>query len=101
MLASKEIQLEDMVFQVEGNIVSVMGKEKVMLNVEKGKYFNLGEIGGEIWDLIKENNKVYDILQVLMEKYEVSREECVDHVLSFLNQLFSEGLIKTVKESSN
>ncbi len=99
MLANKEIQLEDIVFQVEGNIVSVMGKEKVMLNVEKGKYFNLGEIGGEIWDLIEEHNNVYDITQSLMEKYEVSREECVNHVLFYLNQLSSEGLIKTIKES--
>lgn len=99
MLTSKGIQVEDMVFQVEGNIVSVMGKEKVMLNVEKGKYFNLGEIGGNIWDLIKEHHKVYDITQLLMEKYEVSREECLNHVLSFLNQLSSEGLIKIVKET--
>ena len=39
--------------QVKGNIVSDMGGEKVMLSVNKGKYYNLGEIGGDIWELIR------------------------------------------------
>ena len=30
-----------------------MGGEKVMLSVKNGKYYNLGEIGGEIWELIR------------------------------------------------
>jgi len=33
---------------VEGNIVSNMDGEKVMLSIKNGKYYNLGEIGGFI-----------------------------------------------------
>ena len=35
---------------MKGNIVSDMGGEKVMLSIENGKYYNLGEMGGEIWE---------------------------------------------------
>ena len=28
-----------------------MDGEKVMLSINNGKYYNLGEIGGDIWEL--------------------------------------------------
>ena len=30
-----------------------MDGEKVMLSIEKGKYYNLGLLGGVIWELIE------------------------------------------------
>ena len=40
--------------QQPGNIVSDMDGEKVMLSIQSGKYYNLGTLGGEIWELMKE-----------------------------------------------
>ena len=51
-----EISLESVVSQVDGQIVSDMGGEKVMLSIHNGKYYNLGGLGGRIWEqLIKTN----------------------------------------------
>ena len=52
MMYTERISLKCQIVQSEENIVSDMDGEKVMLNVRKGKYYNLGETG-EIWDLIK------------------------------------------------
>ncbi|MEH7510936.1 lasso peptide biosynthesis PqqD family chaperone, partial [Priestia megaterium] len=52
MIKSEQILPKHVVTQSEGNIVSDMGNEKVMLNIENGKYYNLGEIGGDIWESI-------------------------------------------------
>ena len=49
MLKDKKISLNSRIVQSKGNMVSDMDGEKVMLNIEKGKYYNLGELGGTIW----------------------------------------------------
>jgi hypothetical protein len=93
MIKNKNISLNHLVTQVKGNIVSDMGGEKVMLSVNKGKYYNLGEIGGDIWDLIEEEIVINQLVETLMSKYDVEQTECEEHVISFLELLLDEGLI--------
>ena len=51
MMEVKQISLQDLVVQIPGNIVSDMGGEKVMMSINNGKYYNLGEIGGRYLDI--------------------------------------------------
>ncbi|MDQ0270917.1 lasso peptide biosynthesis PqqD family chaperone [Cytobacillus purgationiresistens] len=94
MSTKKMVSLKDKVQQVKGNLVSDMGGEKVMLSIENGKYYNLGEIGGDIWELISEPIEIDQIVSKLMDHYEVTREECETEVTSFLAQLKKENLIQ-------
>lgn len=87
------ITLEDTVSQVEGNICSDMAGEKVMLSVKNGKYYNLGETGGMIWDLIETPIKVREVVGKLKEIYDVNEPECENQVKTFLDKLIGEGLI--------
>src|SRR5689334_19196889 len=91
------ILIDKSVKQVKGNIVSDMGGEKVMLSVENGKYYNLGEIGGIIWDLIEERILVNQLVDDLTAIYEVNRVDCEEHVVSFLENLLAEGLIEIIE----
>ena len=93
MIKNKNITLNQSVSQVEGNIVSDMGGEKVMLNVENGKYYNLGEIGGDIWNLLSEPVQVSQVVSKLISIYDVGQTQCEGQVLSFLEVLYDEGLI--------
>ncbi|MDI4644150.1 lasso peptide biosynthesis PqqD family chaperone [Cohnella hashimotonis] len=79
--------------QTPGNIVSDMDGEKVMLNVQLGKYFNLGEIGGRVWELIGNVTTVEALVDQLTAEYAVERETCEAHVRSFLAQLSEQQLI--------
>ncbi|MGV3466510.1 MAG: lasso peptide biosynthesis PqqD family chaperone [Heyndrickxia sp.] len=79
--------------QKEGIVVSDMNGEKVMLHIQKGKYFNLGEIGGKIWGYLKNPTTVSVIVSKLMEEYDVSEETCEQQVISFLELLKKEDLI--------
>lgn len=94
MITNQGISLSDRVIQGQGNIVSDMGGEKVMLSINNGKYYNLGEIGGDIWDLIKEPIEVNKIVTILKSRYQVEQRDCEDQVISFINHLFVEGLIE-------
>lgn len=94
MITNQGISLNDMVAQGKGNIVSDMGGEKVMLSINNGKYYNLGEIGGDIWDLIRKPIAVNKIVTILRSRYQVEQRDCEDQVISFINHLFVEGLIE-------
>ncbi|MED4043737.1 lasso peptide biosynthesis PqqD family chaperone [Priestia aryabhattai] len=84
--------------QNEGNIVSDMDGEKVMMSVSTGKYYNLGVLGGEIWETIHSATSVKDIVNRLMSMYEVELNVCESEVLSFLQVLYKEGLIQVQDE---
>ena len=79
--------------QKEGNVVSDMDGEKVMLSVHNGKYYNLGEIGGVIWGLMDAPKSIKELVDRLTAEYDVSPEECEGQVQSFLNMLKKEELI--------
>ncbi|WP_036711163.1 lasso peptide biosynthesis PqqD family chaperone [Paenibacillus pinihumi] len=87
------IQLEDLIQQEQGNLVSDMDGEKVMMSISSGKYFNLGSMGGVIWESIAPGQTVKQLIDDLTDRYEVGREECQTQVLGFLQQLKQEGLI--------
>lgn len=83
--------------QKPGQIVSDMDGEKVMLSIENGKYYNLGAIGGEIWELLKTPLTLEQLVEALVGRYEIEPETCEEHVKAFLDDLLQEGLI-TVQE---
>lgn len=94
MSNTQSFNKEQLFCQVPGNIVSDMDGEKVMLNIEKGKYYNLGQLGGEIWELLKTPIQMDAVVTTLLSHYNVNRDQCEEQVSTFLNQLFNEGLIK-------
>ncbi|WP_017471996.1 lasso peptide biosynthesis PqqD family chaperone [Amphibacillus jilinensis] len=87
------VDKNQMIKQLEGNIVSDMDGEKVMLSVTKGKYFNLGELGGEIWDMIIEPISIQQLVLNLLEQYDVDQEVCYQQVIAFIRQLAEAELI--------
>ena len=92
-MTKMKITKNTLVSQKSGNIVSDMDGEKVMLSIQSGKYFNLGEIGGEIWELIKEPTSIQDLVTTMQSQYNVAQDECEQQDTVFLNQLKEEELI--------
>ncbi|MBW7452523.1 lasso peptide biosynthesis PqqD family chaperone [Paenibacillus sepulcri] len=85
--------------QVEGNLASDMDGEKVMMSVKTGKYYNLGQVGGRIWDIIGTPTAGTDIIAILTAEYDIEESECQRQVLAFLEQLRGEDLIRVEEES--
>lgn len=87
------LMLEQLIVQDLNNIVSDMGGEKVILSIENGKYYNIGIMGGQIWDLIKEPVSIWHVIEALLQEFDVTREMCEEQVLSFLSHLLEERII--------
>ena len=68
------------------NITDLSG-EKVMIDFETGKYFLIKGAGNDIWDMLQVETTPGEVMEKLMQEYEVSREECERAVFAFLEQL--------------
>ncbi|MEI4801781.1 lasso peptide biosynthesis PqqD family chaperone [Bacillus sp. NPDC077411] len=97
---SKKLLLNQFVAQVPGNIVSDMDGEKVMLSISNGKYYNLGEVGGTIWELIEKPISVTKVITELMQEYEIDQSTCEKQVISFLELLLDEALVEIVEDAA-
>jgi len=93
MSTRQGIQTNHTVIQTKDNIVSEMDGEKVLLSIRNGKYYNLGKVGGRIWDLTERPISVNDLTAALVSEYEVAQNVCEEQVISFLEHLLKEGLI--------
>ena len=93
MINTQSKTLDASVVQSKGNIASDMDGEKVLMSIENNKYYNLGQVGGVIWDLIQTPTTVSSLVDALLSEYEVEKTECEEQVLSFLNLLSKEDLV--------
>ena len=69
----------------EINVTDLSG-EKVMVDFESGKYFLIKGVGNDIWDMIQEEITAGEIIEKLLQEYEVSKEECEKSVFEFLGK---------------
>ena len=79
-----------------GLMTANMNCSAVMMDIATGKYYNLGETGGRIWELLESPATISDLVQALTAEYDVDQAQCKADVLTFLQQLVDRGLL--VKE---
>ena len=67
--------------------------EVVILDIEKGTYFGLTEVGAHIWGLIQEPCRIADLVDGVVAEYEVTRETAEADVKELIADLASRGLV--------
>lgn len=67
--------------------VTDMAGDKVMIDFETGKYFMLRGTAVDIWDNIQTETTVGEILNKMLEMYEVDEATCLAGIVKFLKQL--------------
>lgn len=73
--------------------ISELAGEKVMIDFESGKYFMLKGAANDIWDLMEGDITVDDIIEKLLDIYDVDRDTCKSSVQDFLNNLVEREFI--------
>ncbi len=69
------------------------GGEGTLLIVERGRITELNLLGGEIWKLCDGARDVAAIVDELLPRFEVEREELVGDVTGFLTDLAARGWV--------
>ncbi|MGL4992152.1 MAG: lasso peptide biosynthesis PqqD family chaperone [Sarcina sp.] len=86
-----------MIFKRNENIdVSELDGQKVMMNIELGKYLMLNEVGSAIWDCIDGQNSIEKIVDTLMGEYDIQKDECTKSVVDYMERLKELELIESV-----
>ncbi len=81
-------------------VSSDLDGEAVILGLKSGVYYGLDAVGARIWNLIQQPSAVSDILDRLLREYEVEPDRFERDLLSLLQELATEGLIKIKNETS-
>ena len=68
--------------------------EVVILNMKDDVYYGLDQIGGSIWSLIQEPITFGEIVQTLLNEFDVEYQHCFKDVLALLEDMLSKGLIE-------
>ncbi len=89
-----EITIETIVSRRnEGLLVSELSNEMVMMDIESGNYIGLNETGRVIWEMIEAPVKVDNLVQQLVERYDISYEACCKDTLECLNKMSEQKII--------
>lgn len=90
----KEIKMDSVINKNESIDDTDLDGEKVMMNLDKGQYFMMNEVGSRIWDIIEKPMTPKEIVQALLNEYEVEEATCEETVMEFLNELNKAELVQ-------
>lgn len=94
MSSTNTITIKNIVAQATDLVMSEVDDEIMLMSVDSGKYYGMDEIGSRIWQLIRQPIAISSLCDLLAEEFEVDDLTCQRDVLTFLNELSGEGLIK-------
>ncbi|SFF16540.1 Coenzyme PQQ synthesis protein D (PqqD) [Paenibacillus algorifonticola] len=93
------LQPEQIIQRTEGHLATDMDGDKVLLSLSSGKYYNMGKLGGIIWERTASPVTRRDIVTQLLKEYEVEPAACDQQVADFLQDLYAEGLLEPVSNA--
>jgi hypothetical protein len=77
-------------------LTSEVGDEMVMMDIEAGNYISLNKIGRVIWEHIEQPIKVGDLIDNLINRFNVDRAQCTTDTLEYLNNMLVQKTIKVI-----
>jgi hypothetical protein len=89
-----KISSDSMVAATHRFVSADLGEEVILLHLENGLYFGLGNVGARIWQLLQNPVKVGEIERLLLEEYEVDTDTCHAEVVTLLEKLVGENLVE-------
>ena len=87
------IKDESIIIRKAGMDTTEMDGEKVMMDLDKGEYFMMNEVGSRIWDIIQEPVSCKEVIDTLLKEYNVEESECREKAISFIRRLGEADLV--------
>ena len=68
-------------------IAAELDDSVVMMDVEKGRYYELDPVGARVWALAESGPRIAEVCEALVAEYEVAPDTCRDDLRAFLEEL--------------
>lgn len=79
--------------RIESAMARRVDDEIVILDVKSGQYFGLNDVGATIWECLSEDCSREDLVDTILQTYDVDREQASLDVDELVEQLVEAGLV--------
>jgi hypothetical protein len=90
----ERVSLSSRVRISEHTLVQELSGEAVLLELSRGVYFGLDEIGTRIWQLLADGRSLGETVAALVDEYDVSAEQGAEDLLALVRELEERRLIE-------
>jgi hypothetical protein len=91
--SGQTIALDASVVAAKNQISSELDGEAVILDLDRGMYYGLDEVGARIWKLIQEPKSLSSVRDTLVGEFEVSPQRVEQDLLKLMEKLADAGLV--------
>jgi hypothetical protein len=91
---SDQISMSSSMKTPDGIVYRDLQGEAVLLNLNTGTYFGLDPVGTRIWNLLQEQRSLQQILDCLLQEYDVTEAQCREDLLNLIGQMQEKGLVE-------
>ena len=91
-----QISLETRLRRSENILFSEIDEDKVMIDIQRGAYFGLNPVAGEIWNLLETPHTPAELVGALVNTYEVDEATCQTETMDALQRMLKLGLVEIV-----
>jgi hypothetical protein len=91
---SVSISLQSIVVATADQVSCPLGDESSILSLKNSVYYSLDPVGTRIWELLRQSRSVAEILEILLQEYDVEADRCERDLFAILAKLHQEGLIE-------
>jgi hypothetical protein len=74
-------------------LISQLGDEMVLMDIQKGHYININPVGSFIWNQLVSPVTVKDLISSLTEKYDIPLQRCEEETLMFLQKMQEHNML--------
>lgn len=93
MYTNGEFSMELTFEKTQSQVSASVGEDEAVLQTVSGVYYTLNPVARDIWKFLDSPRKVYEIVDYVMDEYEVDYQTCVIAVRDLLVSLSEYGLI--------
>ncbi len=85
---------EDILLRSSGIVWSDLDGDTVLLDAEAGMYYTLNEVAASVWDKIDGKRAIGEILDLMLEEYDVDRPTLEKDLEGLVADLLDKGLVQ-------
>jgi hypothetical protein len=93
-LVSKDITATTVVVATGSQVSTNIKDETVLLQLDSGKYFSLNRVGTVIWEQLKAPISVSELVDAVLDRFEVEREQCDADTRRLIAALVEAGFVE-------
>jgi hypothetical protein len=80
-------------YKNEKILANELGRETVMMSIERARYYGMNKTGSYIWKLLETPLSFEEICSKLMTEFKIPEIQCLEEVSPFVEEMVKEQII--------